>query len=243
MAENLRMPAGEVYDDGSLVCLLDQFAEEDGARLLQMYLDQADAEDAALDALCRRRMAKHLSQIFFLRFSRGALKAAACLLAMMVISGMLGLFFYSEARAAMIRWITRAENEAITYSPVVQESDSDEFLQYEIRALPEGYSLLEELSSVVPGFLVYENSAGKQLTFLFQPPDGRGKLYMIPGEDEIRQVTVNGVAADLYLPAEEGKSSTIVWTDPDTGYLLSVKGVFETDVLMELAESVVCLDK
>lgn len=239
MTDQFGIHAGEFCEDSSLTALMTQFAEEDGARLLQLYQACPECEETDLEALCSRTIREQLRCNPLPCFFRRGAKAAACLLGTILFLGLLTFSLSSEARASMLRWITRREDQAITYSPVVEETEAGEFLQYEIRDLPEEYALLEELSSAVPGFAFYENPEGNQVTFLFQPPDGRGTLYLIPGEDEILRVAVNGIPADLYVAAEENKSSNIVWTDPDTGYLLMVKGVFSQEELILLAESVV----
>lgn len=239
MTDHFSILAEEFCEDSGLTALMAQFAEEDGARLLQLYQACPNCEETDLEALCSRTMEEQLRYNHLPRLFRQAAKAVACLLGTILLLGLLAFSLSSEARASMLRWITRREEQAITYTPIVEETEAGDFLQYEIRGLPEEYVLLEELSSAVPGFAFYENPEGNQITFLFQPPDGRGTLYLIPGEDEILKVAVNGIPADLYVAAEENKSSNIVWTDPDTGYLLMVKGVFSQEELILLAESVV----
>lgn len=238
MTDQFGISSEAFCEDPGLLALMSQFAEEDGARLQQLYQASPNCEEPDLEALCSRTMKEQLGCNHLPYFFKRAANAVACLMGTILLLGLLAFSLSSEARASMLRWITRKEELAITYSPVVEETEAGEFLQYEIRGLPEEYVLLEELSSAVPGFAFYENPDGNQITFLFQPPDGRGTLYLIPGEDEILRVAVNGIPADLYVAAEESKSSNIVWTDPDTGYLLMVKGVFSREELILLAESV-----
>lgn len=240
MADRIRYPVDCFDDDAALLRLMEQIAENDGAMLIRRYGDSAETDVGNLDALCRKRMRRRFRADALALAGKRILRLAACILLAILLSGGLILFFSSEARATMLRWITRTEDDAVTYF-AAEQSITEEFLIYEIDKLPEGYHKQEEIP--LPGMEFYLNDAGDQLFFLYQPPDGSGKLYIIPGEDEILHVSVNGIPADLYVAAKEGCESNIVWTDPDTGYLLMLKGTFTNETLIELAESVSLLEE
>lgn len=241
MTDTIRYLTDDCFDDSVLLHLMDQSAEDDGARLMQLYRNETMAVEPELDALCRRRMKKQFRMDRLRQMCKRFLRAAVCLVMVVLTSCALVLCFSAEVRAEMVRWITRTEDKAVTYSAAEQLPSPEEFLPYRIGKLPEDFQ--KQADTGIPGIEFYKDGNGKQFLFLYQPPDGSGKLYIIPGEDERLLVQVNGAAADLYVASEEGNESNIVWTDPQTGYLLMIKGLFSQEMLIELAESVTCAEE
>ena len=65
------------------------------------------------------------------------------------------------------------------------------------------------------------------------------ELYIMDAEAEKKRVSVNGMPADLYVSYEEDANNTIVWTDTETGALITVTAFVDEDALLDLAERVV----
>lgn len=141
------------------------------------------------------------------------------------------------ARATVICWVTEWYETHIVYR-YSGEQITDEMPQYEISGLPQGYT--ETIRDVDPASVsvVYESPNGEMICLDYVYMQQGAATMIVPGDDEIIDVTVNGFQGQLFLPHDAEAAKTITWIDTDNN-LQFVINVFcnETDIL-HIAESV-----
>jgi hypothetical protein len=93
------------------------------------------------------------------------------------------------------------------------------------------------------GLVIYsEEATGRLLKVFFAPNDGSGALYLIPEDATLIPIQLGDISADFYLSNIEDESSTIVWTDPENDYLVTVDGFFSQEELVEMALNLIKAD-
>lgn len=168
-----------------------------------------------------------------------AARIAASFALIILLSGTMVLTLSPTARASVMGWISGYENNVYSYTATGSENASDAYFQYSLHRIPEGYSLWQENLSQSQGLAIYaQEESGKLFKILYAPNDGSSALFLIPEDAEKQSVQVNNTSADFYLSHSQESSSCIVWTDPQTEYLICIDGFFSEDELIEFAENV-----
>ena len=140
-------------------------------------------------------------------------------------------------RAAVVRWVTEWYETHIVYR-YSGEDISGEMPQYEISELPQGYT--ETIRDVYEAAVsvVYESPSGNMICFDYTYMQQGAANIIAPGDDEIIDVTVNGVQGQFFLPHDLADAKTVTWIDADSNLQFVVKAFCsETDIL-HMAESV-----
>ena len=141
------------------------------------------------------------------------------------------------ARAAVVRWVTEWYETHIVYR-YSGEDISGEMPQYEISELPQGYT--ETIRDVYEAAVsvVYESPSGDMICFDYTYMQQGAANIIAPGDDEIIDVTVNGIQGQFFLPHDPADAKTVTWIDADSNLQFVVKAFCsETDIL-HMAESV-----
>ena len=140
-------------------------------------------------------------------------------------------------RAAVVRWVTEWYETHIVYR-YSGEDISGEMPQYEISELPQGYT--ETIRDVYEFAVsvVYESPSGDMICFDYTYMQQGVANIFVPGDDEIIDVTVNGIQGQFFLPHDSADAKTVTWIDADSNLQFVVKAFCsETDIL-HMAESV-----
>ena len=69
-----------------------------------------------------------------------------------------------------------------------------------------------------------------------------GISEVVTTEDNVKEVTVNGLEGQIYLPTDTRTRTTVLWIDPKANIRFSVDSVLKPATVMDLAESV-CIAK
>ena len=86
--------------------------------------------------------------------------------------------------------------------------------------------------------MVYESPSGDMICFDYTHMQQGAANIIAPGDDEILDVTVNGIQGQCFLPHEPEEARTITWIYADSNLEFVVKAFCsETDIL-HIAESV-----
>ena len=80
-----------------------------------------------------------------------------------------------------------------------------------------------------------EDETGRFLKVFAAPNDGSGALYLIPEDATLIPIQLGDIQADYYQSNIESSGSTIVWTDPENDYLVTVDGFFSLEELTDMA--------
>lgn len=172
------------------------------------------------------------------------LKRVACFFLAFLFCG--GAFFTvnAEALGSITGWLSQQVENAQRYFYTGDLPDSSGDVRYHLE-VPKGYWLEDttDLDGLVQE--IYCNDDGAYIFFTYQhnTETTTSETYVIDTDAEKKQVSVNGVLADLYLSDAEDANNTVVWTDPVTGTLLDVTALMGEDDLIDLAESVAQKEK
>ena len=165
-----------------------------------------------------------------------AQKAAVILLVFSLSLGSL-MAVSPTVRAAVVRWVTEWYETHIVYR-YSGEQITGEMPRYEISELPQGYT--ETIRDVYEASVsvVYESPSGDMICFDYTYMQQGAANIIAPGDDEILDVTVNGIQGQFFLPHDPADAKTITWIDADSNLQFVVKAFCsETDIL-HIAESV-----
>ena len=118
------------------------------------------------------------------------------------------------------------------------EDISGEMPQYEISGLPQDYTEIIRDVYEASVSVVYESPSGDMIYFDYTYMQQGAANIIAPGDDEILDVTVNGIQGQFFLPHDPADAKTITWIDADSNLQFVVKAFCsETDIL-HIAESV-----
>ena len=165
-----------------------------------------------------------------------AQKAAVILLVFSLSLGSL-MAVSPTVRAAVVRWVTEWYETHIVYR-YSGENISGEMPQYEISGLPQDYTEIIRDVYEASVSVVYESPSGDMICFDYTHMQQGAANIIAPGDDEILDVTVNGIQGQFFLPHDPADAKTITWIDADSNLQFVVKAFCsETDIL-HIAESV-----
>lgn len=140
-------------------------------------------------------------------------------------------------RAAVVRWVTEWYETHIVYR-YSGEDISGEMPQYEISGLPQDYTEIIRDVYEASVSVVYESPSGDMICFDYTYMQQGAANIIAPEDDEILDVTVNGIQGQFFLPHDPADAKTITWIDADSNLQFVVKAFCsETDIL-HIAESV-----
>ena len=168
------------------------------------------------------------------------LRMAASFALVILIAGGSVMALSPTARAAVLGWLFGQESDAYVYRSTGTDTNEETITTYDFAEIPEGYTFQQNFLMPNSGLVIYsEESTGRLLKVFFAPNDGSGALYLIPEDATLIPIQLGDVSADFYLSNIEDESSTIVWTDPENDYLVTVDGFFSQEELVEMAMNLV----
>ena len=168
------------------------------------------------------------------------LRMAASFALVILIAGGSVMALSPTARAAVLGWLFGRESDAYVYRSTGTDTNEETLTTYDFAEVPEGYTLHQNFLMPNSGLVIYsEESTGRLLKVFFAPNDGSGALYLIPEDATLIPIQLGDISADFYLSNIGDESSTIVWTDPENDYLVTVDGFFSQEELVEMAMNLV----
>lgn len=149
--------------------------------------------------------------------------AMVALVALLALSGFAAAS--PAARAAMIHWV--------------------ETPFYTITALPDGYTLDEDMSYEDSGFrqLCYQSGDDLILFSYIYMQDDSFSYYDMGEDTQISEITVNGCKGKFFLASDESLWSTLEWIDEESNLHFSLDASGDEAALRTLAESVAVTEK
>ena len=169
-----------------------------------------------------------------------ALRMAASFALVILVAGGSVMALSPTARAAVMGWLFGRESDAYVYRSTGTDTNEETITTYDFAKIPEGYSFQQEFLMPNSGLVIYsEEETSRLLKVFFAPNDGSGALYLIPEDATLIPIQLGDISADFYLSNIEDESSTIVWTDPENDYLITVDGFFSQEELTDMALNLV----
>lgn len=216
--------------------------------LLRAGLLRAAAEDA--ERVCReeevefsaeyqRFQEKFLKDPF--RFARRkmrpvwkkVLQTAACIL----LAAALGLAGSPAARAGLVQWVRTIGDSSVSYDFYAGPTDRVP-PDYEIGAVPEGYTEIEKSIDTSYCLTVYQNEEGQCITFQYMyMEEGIGLGIDMQGMETL-DIEVNGCNGTFYFFPDGSDSNVLVWLDEQAGLLFNLDMWGTLDEILPTAESV-----
>ncbi len=144
-------------------------------------------------------------------------------------------------RAAVVRWVTEWYETHIIYR-YSGEDILGEMPQYDISELPHGYTEIIRDVYAASVSIVYESSDGDVICFDYSHMQQGSAGIIVPGDDEIIDITVNGMRGQLFLPNNIEDAKTITWIDSGCNIQFVIKAFCDDIDILHIAESV-CLEK
>ena len=171
------------------------------------------------------------------------LRMAASFVLVILITGGSVMALSPTARAAVMGWLFGRESDAYVYRSTGTDTDEETITTYDLADIPEGYTLWQNMVMPNSSLVIYtEDETGRFLKVFAAPNDGSGALYLIPEDATLIPIQLGDIQADYYQSNIESSGSTIVWTDPENDYLVTVDGFFSQEELTEMAMNLIQKD-
>ena len=171
------------------------------------------------------------------------LRMAASFALVILMAGGSVMALSPTARAAVMGWLFGRESDAYVYRSTGTDTDEETITTYDLAEIPEGYTLWQNMVMPNSSLVIYtEDETGRFLKVFAAPNDGSGALYLIPEDATLIPIQLGDIQADYYQSNIESSGSTIVWTDPENDYLVTVDGFFSQEELMALALNLIKKD-
>lgn len=167
-----------------------------------------------------------------------AQKAAVILLVISVGFGAV-MAASPTARAAFVRWAREWYETHITYR-YGGENLSGSVPQYQITALPEGYTEYQREERPSFTHIIYSNPSNDDRIYLHYIHMQQGSAIDFVTEDlKVMPVTVNGMDGELYLSQDLTKqTNTVTWIDEEANIQFVVDASLGQTDILRIAESV-----
>ena len=168
--------------------------------------------------------------------------AMVALLALLALSGFAAAS--PAARAAMIHWVETWTGSQVSYE-YAGDAPTGELPFYTITALPDGYTLDEDMSYEDSGFrqLCYQSGDDLILFSYIYMQDDSFSYYDMGEDTQISEITVNGCKGKFFLASDESLWSTLEWIDEESNLHFSLDASGDEAALRTLAESVAVTEK
>lgn len=168
--------------------------------------------------------------------------AMVALVALLALSGFAAAS--PAARAAMIHWVETWTGSQVSYE-YAGDAPTGELPFYAITALPDGYTLDEDMSYEDSGFrqLCYRSGDDLILFSYIYMQDDSFSYYDMGEDTKISEVIVNGCKGKFFLASDESLWSTLEWIDEESNLHFSLDASGDEAVLRALAESVAVTEK
>lgn len=209
-------------------------AAAEASDCLVRSLDEAGIPVHNFSARFERKMRRLIRRTRHPAAYRALIRVACVFLAFILGSGVF-LAVNPEARAAFFGWV-RTQYERLFVYDVANTGEQTELPEYALGWLPEGYEEVERYSQVDYTWIIYSNSYGDTIDFLYS---NSNQLYIKPDNSESFQTTINGQLAELYVLNDDTTYNDIVWSSADGNILFSIGGPLTENELIHIAENII----
>ncbi len=164
-------------------------------------------------------------------------KSVASFLLIVLLGGGSVLALSTEARAAFVGWVQEIYETWFVYQYSGKKSESDSAV-YQPSWLPDGFVEISSPNLYEQQVTVYEDEDSSLLIFGYSQSAGAMDLYVSREDAIIRQATVWGNSAELYLYPKEDAFTCLVWTDDDSGLIFWIVANLDESSLLQIAENI-----
>lgn len=140
-------------------------------------------------------------------------------------------------RAAVIDWVKEYIKGAYTFLP--QDNHHEIFWDFELSWIPYGYKLSETNENSAGRTLVYKSNFKTDITFTYMNTFNIGADYIFTDPAIVKNVTVNGLSAEIYIFPASKKPNAIICSTQDKNIQFLITADADEETLIKLAESIV----
>ena len=168
-----------------------------------------------------------------------AAQAAACLLLAALLGWCTVLAVSAEAREAFTGWVREVYETSYIYRFFGTEQESSAYVLYRPAYVPAGYRIKKDHISTDILSIDYRSDAGEFTIFTCFMNGASPVLQIVrDGTETYKQVSVNGVSAELYLDRDEGEANILIWKAEKEGTIFCLSSAVSEAELIRMAESV-----
>ena len=241
MNEQKKQKLLEQYDDAAFALLMDEYAEEEGARLMAEFeaaqaAGQVPEMPQELDEQCRRMIrrdrAKKRGRRAAHKFRRVAVKAAV---AVLVCIGLMTTVVMSvdALRIPVLNFIVEQYEKysSLQLNNDAQNTDANLANEYLLGLLPDDYYIISKTDDPIFKITMYENDIGDLVQFCITQTNG---TYNIDTEDAIVSEIVLGDYKAILLE-EDGYQA--IWYDSVNSIVYNFRATgFTKETFLNLCE-------
>ena len=215
----------------------------------QIVFAAAEYETALLSTLSETALESHsFSQKFERKMEQlckrvrhrptfAALKrVAVIILISALIAGSLALT-NPTVRATVIDWVKECIEGAYTFLP--KDNHREIYWEFELSWVPSGYKLSETNTNLAGHTLVYKSNFKADITFTYMNTFNIGADYIFTDPAIVKNVTINGLPAEIYIFPTSKKPNAILCGTPEKNIQFLITADVDEETLIKLAESIV----
>ena len=247
----------EEYEDSLFALIMDEFAEEEGKRLLEENERLKQDSNASIPIETNKRCLRTITKAFSRKrnqeirtiFSKAFKNVAVFVLVFITIYGTAYAAF-SEVRVQTLNFLiatsdvsTRLTLGSVGDRPDSIGADGKNLHGYKIPNLPNQFVLESEAFSRKSSWVEYVDEDDSNIRINFSVTLGNGTVLNIDSEDanDVQKIEIHGFEG--LLIEKEGRID-IVWGDTDHNLLVSVfSNGIDRETVISYAESVTYIDQ
>ena len=143
----------------------------------------------------------------------------------------------AEARAAFFGWVKEIYETYFVYRFEGNADYSESSVAYRPTWLPEGYTEFHTSETESTTAVLYQNEEGLLLTFQYTHNPNETDWFIDAEHAVIKETTVNGCPAEIFMTDNITDSSSIAWIDEQNS-AFSVSAFLSESELIKIAENV-----
>lgn len=150
-----------------------------------------------------------------------------------------GVWFSVDAgaRAAFVQWVREVYEDSVLYR-YFNTQETNPLPEYEITALPDGYTLINSIVDETSSIQIFENgSDGFLFVYNFVSADTETNLFFFDGYT-YESVAVGKFKADYYVSDDPSVTSELLWVDEEKGILFQISSFLDRNEVLTIANSV-----
>ena len=143
----------------------------------------------------------------------------------------------AEARAAFFGWVKEIYETYFVYRFEGNADYSESTVAYRPTWLPDGYTEFHTSETESTTAVLYQNEEGLLLTFQYTHNPNETDWFIDAEHAVIKETTVNGCPAEIFMTDNITDSSSIAWIDEQNS-AFSVSAFLSESELIKIAENV-----
>lgn len=186
-----------------------------------------------------------INQIIIKDRRRNTIRTIRNQVAMIALCILLGIGAWlsvdTEARAAFVQWVREVYEDSVIYH-YFGKRESEEIPKYEITDLPQGYTETMRFEESFMHTVFYE-SEDDVIILTYQIIDASTQKVFSGTEMTHENVELINYNADYYSPKDSTKTNELVWIDEESMLTFCISSYLDQDTIIDLANSVLEVEK